>query len=30
VEQGDLASLGFGDLYVSDTRSHRILRFVWN
>jgi len=30
VEQGEAASLGFGDLYVSDTRNHRILRFVWN
>ncbi len=30
MEQSEAASLGFGDLYVSDTRSHRILRFVWN
>lgn len=30
VEQGEAAGLGFGDLYVSDTRNHRILRFVWN
>ncbi len=30
VEQGEAASLGFGDLYVSDTRNHRILRYVWN
>lgn len=30
VEQGEAAALGYGDLYVSDTRNHRILRFVWN
>lgn len=30
VEQGEATGLGFGDLYVSDTRNHRILRFVWN
>jgi len=28
--QGEAAALGFGDVYVSDTRNHRILRFVWN
>jgi len=30
MEHGETAGLGFGDLYVSDTRNHRILRFVWN
>jgi len=30
VEQDEAASLGFGDLYVSDTRNHRLLWFVRN